>query len=373
MQRFLETGVVQLSFAIAGIIFLAFLRVLGEDPYGLTGAIFGILLFLVLLAFVAYSFFSPTGRRILILSAVSTVTLAILVFALTSWRGFPISAPPASSTFAYFLVVAFNLTYWFLVCAPLVYGMPFWAKSLLSKKIARNLLGAAFSGWYLLNLALPEVVGGYMDLSKGIGPLNPYIAFADCDSTTFQNGSCLSANASYLIADYFFWILVAALTSLIASELLTVLRGSLQRNAIERSVMSTTRKTSFLRAGILAVLLGALIAIGLYVVPIEAQNSGVVLPSGTDLSIHIGNWEAVPITVDHNNSQISGAIETSQPVFAYIAYSTPSHYLGSSFFAIGNGTSLPLNVTLPEGMYYLVFSASLNAVSIRIKVAIIVR
>ncbi|MFI5421650.1 MAG: hypothetical protein ACHQ1H_11845 [Nitrososphaerales archaeon] len=373
MQRFLETGAVELSFVIAATIFLTGLRVLEGDPYGLGGAIFSILLFLVLLAFVAYSFFSSTGRRILIFSAASTVALAVLAFALTSWRGFPITAPPASNAFSYVLVAAINLIYWFLVCAPLVYGMPFWEKSVLPKKIARNLLGAAFSGWYLLNLALPEVAGGYMNLSKGIGPLDTYFAFADCDSTSFLNGDCLSANASYLVADYFFWILVASLTALIASELLTALRRSRQQSAIERSALSATRKISFLRAGILAVLLAALIAVGLYVVPIAVQNSGVVLPSGTDLSIHIGNWEAVPFTVDHNNSQISGAIETSQPVRAYIAYSTPSHYLGSSFYAVGNGTSLPLNVTLPEGMYYLVFSVPVNKVSIHIKDAIIVR
>jgi hypothetical protein len=108
------------------------------------------------------------------------------------------------------------------------------------------------------------------------------------------------------------------------------------------------------RAAVLILVLIALIGIGLYVVPYVEENSGVVASSGSEFAIHVGNWETIPFSVNHNGSRLSGSFETSQNISVYISASSP---YDKELYILTNATAFTLNASLSKGNYYLVFVA----------------
>jgi len=111
------------------------------------------------------------------------------------------------------------------------------------------------------------------------------------------------------------------------------------------------------RAAVLVLVLIALIGIGLYIVPYVEETSGVIASSGSEFSIHDGNWESIPFSVNHNGSRLSGSVETSENISIYISPSSPTN---KALYGLPNRTSFALNVLLSKGNYYLVFYAPSN-------------
>jgi len=106
------------------------------------------------------------------------------------------------------------------------------------------------------------------------------------------------------------------------------------------------------RAAVSAIILVALIVIGLYAVPIAVENSGVIATKGTMFTIIYGSWESIPFSVAYNNSRLSGSISTSQSVSVFISRGGP---LDNNVYEVANSSSFSLNVVLASGNYYLVF------------------
>ena len=126
-----------------------------------------------------------------------------------------------TTTYYDYSTVLVDLLYWFLVSGALVYAMPLWEKesSTLMDKVARNLSGSALAGGLLFLVVGLASGSGYLVPVHYLVPFNPFVAFADCASMTFETGRCVTVNLAYYLADYAFWLAVASLAALTASEL----------------------------------------------------------------------------------------------------------------------------------------------------------
>lgn len=100
--------------------------------------------------------------------------------------------------------------------------MPRWEDSSKSSlaKASRVLVGSALAGALLLLVVSLPPVSAYIIPFHPLAPLNPYVAYANCDSVTFDTGTCVSVDYAGYLVDYLFWSALACLAALTFNELL---------------------------------------------------------------------------------------------------------------------------------------------------------
>jgi len=231
----------------------------GEPIGGFAHIIFLLVFSIAVLFFVPLvAFTSP--RRFLALSVSGAIILTLTVFILTSWRGLPASvwqsSPQSDCTFSRTVTssitvtgfttitnsshfgskcttsfsysfnpigIPLDLLYWFLVSGLAVYAMPMWEDASRSPlaRLSRTLLGSALAGALLLLFVSLPLASEYVIPLHYLAPLNPYVAYASCDSATFYTGTCVTVNyASYLV-DYLFWAALVCLAAMTVNEVLS--------------------------------------------------------------------------------------------------------------------------------------------------------
>ncbi|MDH2901593.1 MAG: hypothetical protein PXY39_11545 [archaeon] len=233
-------------------LFTTFL-IAGEDPYSIGRLV--LIGFSYILAIIASAYWiitSKSRKRSILFLLIVSITILGVVYVLSAGSGLPIPISSASGTFqtctqttititnttfhtsytSYgtvcepapssifpliaFLTVLENLLVWIPVIGCMLFMMP--TNNSMPGKLSRLLLGGAISGALLFNLIGIQVPNSLNGRISVLGPVNPYVAFQLCDSTTVFVG-CVYVNSLYVLVDYSFWFLVACLISLVLKQL----------------------------------------------------------------------------------------------------------------------------------------------------------
>ena len=214
---------------------------------------------------------------------------------------------------------------------PLPKGGRLFTFGSLTRMLAGTIPGAALM-FTLLGARSAGLIGSPI---VGFGPLNPYVAFRECDSTTSLNG-CSFNNSLYLFADFLFW-LVAAMLMALAVGIAYV--------GYERT---RGRKVSIGLAGkCAAVSLIGLLALGWTVVPAVLTQGGAIATSGTTFSFIPGDFVDLPFN-SASASNLTGSFTSNIPVDVYLLNSTQfsSFDLSGNWYCPINGaTPLASNAT----------------------------
>lgn len=250
-------------------VFSAFV-IYGDDPSGFGPAILGSIAFLsslgILIAGVGFS----KKRSTYLLSIVAgTAIILFSVYALSAGNGYPTQGnqigytctnaqiPNATSpggytngtrctNYSYYsdLSIAYNTIFWFPLVGAVIYAMPVWIDPVernASKITSRNLKSSVVVGTLLLlTFGLTNGGAGYPQMFTGLSPLNPFFAYAYCDSSSFGVMSCVEVNPLFYLIDYLFWIALASLVSLTASEFIDSFKSKI---AIKNRTMPAIGQT----------------------------------------------------------------------------------------------------------------------------------
>jgi hypothetical protein len=257
------------------------LTIFWGDPYGIARFFFLMLVLGFVFFFLIISFAASKSRRtLLLLSALGAIVLTFVVFGLTSWQGSPAgvqglntnsntncvsvripnsTAPSGyvngnvcttttttTSPFFNYGSIVIDLLFWFLITSLVVYAMPVWENkaSVLLYKIARNFIGSALAtGLFLLVIGLP-IGSGYPTLTHGLVPINPFVAFANCDSTTFPSGVCVTINAGYLALDFLYWLVLFSLAALTVNQVFVSLQRAQRKQELPKRPIGELSSTT---------------------------------------------------------------------------------------------------------------------------------
>lgn len=246
----------------------------------------------------------------------------------------------------------------FIALAPLVgcllYAKPDSGKFLAYGNLGKMVRGAVPAAALMFTLLGIRSSDGFNSPMVGIGPLNPYVALRECDSTT-AIGGCVYTNKTYLLADYLFWVAVALLLAVVAG---VVLRSARKREGRERMGRGDPQEKW------VAVLLALLVASGLTLVPLALTQGGAIVTSGSTFSFYSGDFLNIPMNSAHS-SQLTGSFASDIQVDVYLLNSTQFMSFdqsGNWYCPITGVTPLLLNATqgtfhgeTAVGSYDLVF------------------
>ncbi len=254
---------------VAVAIFSAFV-VYESDPSGFGPLFVGAAAYLASLCLLLVGLGSSMrGRSAYVLMVVlGVVGVLLLAYATTDWNGLPVQASQvsfsntctttqiANSTSPSGFIgetvcssvgspyyspwgLLYNLAFWTPLVGALVYAMPSWIESgrrNVATSLSRLLKGAVPVGTLiLLTLGLDSSSSGFPELFNGNSPINPFVAYNYCDSTTFGVVSCVQTNVLSYLTDYAFWVAVVALAALIMSELFDVVKKALDQRTAGRA------------------------------------------------------------------------------------------------------------------------------------------
>jgi hypothetical protein len=362
-----------LTFVLATIFVGLF--VVTEDPYSLGGA------FLILLAYGAAMLISVVyainWRRIPILIAIA---LAVVGLAwVMGGGGYPVSDATVTYTTTCSmytnstsgqvqnvcgaqpipgqdipLALAENFVAWAPLVGCLLYAMPESGKFSTYGNLGKMVRGAVPAAAIMFTLFGIRSSDGFNSPMVGIGPLDPYVAFRECDSTTAISG-CVYTNTTYLLVDCLFWIAVALLLAITAGFVLRHLRSRQGQEGMGGG--DSWEKWA-------AVVLVILVASGMFLVPLAFTQGGAIVTSGSTFSFDSGDFLNIPV-ISARSSQITGSFVSDVQVDVYLLNSTQFMSFddsGSWYCPISGVTALLLNATqgtfhdkTAVGSYDLVF------------------
>ena len=353
-------------------IFVAFF-VADEDPYSLGAAFFS--LFVYAIAVVISFTLVRRPRVIPVLVVLSLAAVGV------SWAirgdGYPVTSATLSytstctnvtnSTSGYVYQacravpnsgqdVAAALGWNFLAWAPLMgcllYEVPFGkgGKLLSYGAVARMLRGAVPAAALMFVLLGARSAGFIGSPIVGLGPLNPYVAFRECDSTTSLNG-CSFNNSLYLLVDFLFWLAVALLIALVAG-------GIYLRSKREGGGSSFVGGSKVMWA---TVALAIIVIAGFTAVPAVLTQGGAIVTSGSSFQFpSYDNYLNIPVA-STQQATLVGTFTSSVPVDVYLLNYTqwdnnfgPYCPLDTAALFI-NATGGALDAPAPRGSYDLVF------------------
>ena len=132
----------------------------------------------------------------------------------------------------------YNLAFWTPLVGAVVYAMPSWIEPKrrnVATSLSRLLKGAVPVGTLiLLTFGLGSSSSGFPELFNGHSPINPFVAYNACDSTTFGVVGCVQTNVLSYLTDYAFWITVVALAALIISEMFDMVKKAIDQKSAGR-------------------------------------------------------------------------------------------------------------------------------------------
>ena len=263
------------------------------------------------------------------------------------------------------LALGYNLLAWVPLVGCVLFSMPVWNGKGASRydDLARLIGGSVPAAAILLNLVGIQAAGSLLQLPVLHLPLNPYLAYGMCDSTT-ATGGCAYVNQLYVLVDYAFWLGVTILTSAAMSEFVShrMNSGAPLRNS-----------------GLYSLALASILVVGLAVVPASMAASGVLVYPGNSFSFYPNNsFVRIPFVATHSAS-LSGAFDSSTPVDVYVLNSSQfvSFDQGGGYCPVSSAAPLFANATrgsittnVESGSYSLVFCAPFqsNGASIQVRV-----
>lgn len=353
-------------------IFVAFF-VADEDPYSLGAAFFTLFVYAI-----AATFSITLVRRPRVVLVLVVLSLAVVGL---SWAvrgdGYPVTSATLSYTSTCTNVtnntsgyvyqacravpnsgqdvagaLGWNLLAWAPLVGCLLYEIPLGegGKLLSYGSGARMLRGAVPAAALMFNL-LGARSGGFIGSPiVGLGPLNPYVAFRECDSTTSLNG-CSFNNSLYLLVDFMLWLAVALLIAL-------VIGGIYFRSKREGGGASFVGGSKAMWA---TVALFVIVIAGFTVVPAVLTQGGAIVTSGSSFQFpSYDNYLNIPVTSTHQATLV-GSFTSSVPVDVYLLNYTkwdnnfgPYCPLDTAALFV-NATGGALNAPAPQGSYDLVF------------------
>lgn len=260
--------------------------------------------------------------------------------------------------------LGYNLLAWVPLVGCVLFSLPAWGDGAVSKydSLARLFGGSVPASAILLNLVGIQTPGTLLTLPVLHVPLNPYLAYGLCDSTT-STGGCAYVNHLYVLIDYAFWFGVVVLTSAAVGVVISHRKPS---------------GTMVRKAAISSLALAFLLITGLAVVPASVASSGVLVPPGGSFTFHPNSsFVRIPF-VGSQSKALSGSFESSAPVDVYVMNSSqflPFDQDGGDCPAssvtplLANATQGSLAIDIGTGSYSLIFCASFQPNS-NIRVAI---
>ena len=393
-----RAGGVQAGFVVtlfSAALFTAFF-VATDDLYSLGGAV---PLFVAYLAAGVISFRLLLRRR-LVLPFVVVSLLALGLAWIIGGSGYPVSSATVSytstcTTFTngtsglvqnicgaqphpgqdYPLAFAEDFVAWAPLVGCLLYAAPGDGKVLGYGNLGRMVRGAVPSAAIMFSLLGVRSTGGFNSPIAGIGPVNPFIAFRECDSTTAING-CDFSSPAYLLTDYLFWLALGLLLAVLVGEAYRLGR----RNEGHGELVGHDPRAKWV-----AVVLAALVIAGGTVVPLALTQGGAIVTSGYTFSFSPGDFIDIPFAAAHA-STLTGSFSSSTPVDVYLLNSTQfsSFHLNGNYYCpmagtspvLSNATRGALDVQAVSGSDHLVFCVSFafrNAAAITIQTTSAVR
>jgi len=361
-----------LATVVLASIFTAFF-VFGEDPYSLGAVFFSLFIYAIAVVLSLSLVRRPRVIPVLIVLSLAAVGL--------SWAirgdGYPVASATLSytstctsvtnSTSGYVYQacqavphsgqdIAVALGWNFLAWAPLVgcllYEIPLGegGKLITYGTIARMLRGAVPAAALMFILLGARSSGFIGSQIVGFGPLNPYVAFRECDSTTSLNG-CSYNNSAFLLVDFLVWLVIALLIALVAAEVyLLSRRGDGGAAFVDKSKA----------IGATAVLTLILI-IGFAVVPAALTQGGAIVTSGSSFQFPSYDYYLnIPVTSTHQSTLV-GSFTANVPVDVYLLnYTQWDNNFGpycplNTAALFTNATRGTLDAATLRGYYDLVF------------------
>ena len=351
-----QWSVLVVTFVLSAVFILIFVSL--EDPYSLGSAFLSLFVYIIATALTLTLAKKP--RTILILLAVS------LAIAGAAWAvkgdGYPVSSATTSYTSSCTTftngtsglvqqmcgavshtgsdipqAVLWNILAWVPLVGALAFAVPrakggrLFTYGSLGRMLTGSIPGAAL----LFTLLGARSAGLIGSPTVGFGPLNPYVAFRECDSTTSLNG-CSFNNNLYLLVDFLFWLAVAMLVALLAGAAYV----GYERTRGRRISIGLAGKWT-------ALSLAVLLALGLTVVPSALTQGGAIATSGSTFSFTPGDFVDIPFNPAHA-ANLTGSFASSIPVYVYLLNSTQFGSFdlgGDSYCPVEGATPLASNAT----------------------------
>ena len=370
-HRSLSPRVELLATVVLTVIFVA-LFVAAEDPYSFGAAFFSLFFYAIAVIFSLTLVRRPRVIPVLVVLSLAAVGVSWAV----RGDGYPVTSATLSytstcttvtnSTSGYVyqacravpipgqdvaVALGWNILAWAPLVGCLIYEVPLGesGKLLTYGTVLRMLRGAVPAAALMFVLLGARSSGFIGSPIVGVGPLNPYVAFRECDSTSSLNG-CSFNNSLYLLVDFLFWLAVALLIALLAGgvHLLSKRRGG-------------TASVDWSKAIWAAVALAVIVLAGFTAVPAFLTQGGAIVTSGSSFGFNSYDYYLnVPITSTRSSSLV-GSFESNIPVDVYLLNTSiwdnsfgPYCPLNTqALFA--NSTQGTLDAPAPRGSYNLIF------------------
>ena len=371
--------VLTLVLVVAFSVFLVF----NEDPWALGRFVVVGIAYLAAIVLSVVWFVSPRRRGHAIILLVATLVMLGGVYSLSGGNGYPgtnvtNSTSYSCTTFSYTtnssgypahgsgfsctgysfpvqnipLALGYNLLAWVPLAGCVLFSMPVWNGKGASRydDLARLIGGSVPVAAILLNMVGIQSSGSLLQLPVLHLPVNPYLAYGMCNSTT-ATGGCVYVSQLYVLADYAFWLGVTTLASLAMSQVAArrMNSGAPLRNA-----------------GLYSLALASVLIVGLAVVPASIAASGVLVYPGNGFSFYPNSsFVRIPF-VAIENASLRGAFESTAPVDVYLLNSSQfiSFDRGGGYCPLSSVAPLFTNVTqgsiatnVGSGSYSLIFCA----------------
>ncbi len=343
-----------------------------EDPYSLGAGFFSLFVYAIAVVFSFTLARRPRAIPILVVLSLAAVGLSWAV----RGDGYPVTSATLSYTSTCISVtnsttgyvyqacravpssgqdVAAALGWNFLAWAPLMgcllYEIPFSERGRIltygtAARMLRGAVPAAALMFILLGARSSGLIGSPI---VGLGPLDPYVAFRECDSTSSLNG-CSFNNSLYLLVDFLFWLAIALLSALLAGEAYV----AYERTRGRRSSIEPPAKWAAVALAVLAVL-------GATVVPATLTQGGAIVTSGSSFQFPSYDYYLnIPVAATQRFTLV-GSFSSNIPVDVYLLNYTqwdnsfgPYCPLQTTALFI-NATGGTIDAPTPRGSYNLVF------------------
>jgi hypothetical protein len=261
----------RLEYTLGAIALFSAFVVYNSDPSGFGPFAVGAVSYFSGIALLFSSALGFSGRRrptYLLMVVGGTAAILVSVYAMTGGNGLPaqgdqlgLSCSTTTTTiqnasglssetsctnsipyFDYWSVLV-NVAFWSPLIGSVVYAMPSLiepGRRNLATSGSRVVVGSVIAGTLLfLTFGLDDASSGFPELFNGHSPLNPFVAYNNCDSITFGIVTCVQVNALYYSIDYVFWVAVVALFAMVLSEITDAARKRLRH---DRGVVLTLEK-----------------------------------------------------------------------------------------------------------------------------------
>ena len=373
----------ELALAVVIVLITAFsvFLIYNEDPWVISRFIVtGIAYLAALILSIVWLGNSRVWRKTALILGVGTFVVLGGVYALSAGNGYPVnnvinstsyscssSSGPNSSSYGctehtYPVqdiagALGFNLLAWLPLIGCVFFSMPVWSEGAPKYYgLTRLIGGSATAAAILLNLVGIQAPGNLLSTPTVRLPLNPYLAYRECDSVSADAG-CAFVNQPYVLADYALLLAAVVLVSFATSAFISHRMSARvpNRKAVKYSMV-----------------LGSVPIVGFVVIPASIAASGVLVFSGNSFTFSEYDFVRMPFVVTGHSETLTGAFQSSAPADLYILKSSQFDSFDSDFFTylcpmpsfapiLANFTRGSIATNLGSGSYDLLFCVDIHS------------